>query len=72
MDTSQEFSDENDNNLKCDLIIKTRSVKLYYPERYAKILAAREIINGQLFKLSVDKLQELVEELKKEAKDVQG
>ena len=54
---------ENDNNLKCELIRRSRSVKLYYPDRYAKILADHDIIDGQLYKLSIEKLQELVKEL---------
>ena len=53
----------NENDLKCELIVKSRSVKLYYPERYAKILADHDIIDGQLYKLSIEKLKELVKEL---------
>ena len=62
----------SDMDIKSALILQARSVKLFHHEIYNKILADHDIIDGQLFKLSVEKLQELVEELEREAKNVQG
>ena len=56
-----------DMDIKCELILKTRTVKLFRHKHYDKILADHDITNGQLFKLSVEKLQELVEEIEREA-----
>lgn len=52
-----------ESKFKCELIRQSHSVKLFYPDRYAKILAQHKIEDGYLYKLPIEKLQELVEEL---------